>query len=148
MSRHLVSESCHFTTHYIGYAKKHQLSISSTFFVQTSFLCLEFGFKRTFTRKMRAFNVDEIDSRWKDECNETAYFWLHLNPVCLETCGFLYLFIYLCACVSYNLISLSTRGFDSGNIKILYSVTFCFSSLWSLHFFLLLMQYRVLFDLM
>jgi len=31
------------------------------FFVQTSFLCLEFGFEPTYVRKSCAKNVDEID---------------------------------------------------------------------------------------
>jgi len=31
------------------------------FFVQTSFLSLEFGFEQTFVRKTRAFKADEID---------------------------------------------------------------------------------------
>jgi len=31
------------------------------FFVQKSSLCLEFGFERTFVRKTRAKNLDEID---------------------------------------------------------------------------------------
>ncbi len=33
------------------------------FFVQKSFLCLEFGFERTFVKKMLAKNIDEIDTR-------------------------------------------------------------------------------------
>ncbi len=33
------------------------------FFVQTSFLCLEFGFEQTFVWKIGAKNVDEIDHR-------------------------------------------------------------------------------------
>ncbi len=46
-----------------------QVSISSTFykpiFLQTSFLCLEFGFEQTFIRKIHEENVDEIDHRFK-----------------------------------------------------------------------------------
>jgi len=35
---------------------------SRTFFVHKTFLCLEFGFERTFVQKMRAKNIDEIDT--------------------------------------------------------------------------------------
>ncbi len=34
-----------------------------TFFIQTSFLCLEFGFEQTFVRKICTKNVDEIDQQ-------------------------------------------------------------------------------------
>jgi len=34
------------------------------FFVQTSFLCLEFGFEQIFVCKICAKNVDEIDQRF------------------------------------------------------------------------------------
>jgi len=61
---------------YLGKFHQHSISIFANkrcqfhqhftrkFFVRTSFLCLEFGFKWTFVRKTRAFNVDEIDGRF------------------------------------------------------------------------------------
>jgi hypothetical protein len=38
-----------------------------TFFVQKSFLCLEFGFEQTFVQKTHAKNVDDIDTRKERE---------------------------------------------------------------------------------
>jgi len=37
------------------------------FFVQKSFLCLEFGFERTFVQKTSGKNVDEIEQGWWNE---------------------------------------------------------------------------------
>jgi len=39
--------------------------LQAQIFLQTSFLCLEFGFEQTFVRKIHEENVDEIDHRFK-----------------------------------------------------------------------------------
>jgi len=36
-------------------------------------LCLEFGFKQTFVRKMSTYNVDEIDTKAMKVANATGY---------------------------------------------------------------------------
>ncbi len=60
-----LQKLCAFYIDEIDYNSKFHQHFLCAFFVQKSFLCLKFGFERTFIQKTRTYDVDEIDASYQ-----------------------------------------------------------------------------------